>query len=191
MTVGGTATDLQALVARHFVAQASRPVELRDVAVDTLRPEQRCLLATDGMVSTTLETYHLEPVVAHPISQDDVPVPRPQADWLDVPEATVVLRRRVVIRGQDSGVAYVAAESLLVPSRLPHGFGPGIGRFPSGLGAALAATGIESRRELLWFGAATLPEWYPTPVPGRLPQRTYRVIHRGEPISLITESFLR
>lgn len=191
MAVGSTAVDLQALVSRHFVAQASRPVGLSDLVVDTMRPEQRCLLATDGMVSTALETYHLEPVVAHPVSQVEVPVVAPESDWLGVAEATSVLRRRVVIGGVESGTVYVVAESLLVLSRLPHGFAPGLDRFPAGLGAALSSTGIESRRELLWFGAATLPEWYPSPVAGPLPQRTYRVVHGGEPISLITESFLR
>ncbi|MEH1015675.1 chorismate pyruvate-lyase family protein [Micromonospora sp. CPCC 206060] len=183
--------DVQALFTRHFVAQSRRPAPLTDVAVDSLHPEQRCLLATDGMVSTVLEAYHLEPIVVRPVSQGEVPVHGAEADWLGISQAATVVRRRVEIRGLVSGVTYVAAESLLVPSRLPDGFGDDIDRFPSGLGAALFARGIESRRELLWFGAGPLPGWYPDQDGGGVLQRTYRVINGGQPISLITESFLR
>jgi chorismate-pyruvate lyase len=182
--------DVEALFTRHFVAQASRPVGLLDVPVGSLHPGHRCLLATDGMVSTTLEAYNLEPIAAHPVSQGDVRAPATEAHWLGVAPAATAFRRRVALRGAVSEALYVVAESLLVPSRLPTGFGGAIDRFPSGLGAALLASGIESRRELLWFGAGPVPDWYPVPDGRHVLQRTYRVVHGGEPVALVTESFL-
>ncbi|SCL21436.1 4-hydroxybenzoate synthetase (chorismate-pyruvate lyase) [Micromonospora pallida] len=182
--------DVETLFTRHFVAQASRPVGLLDVPVGGLHPGHRCLLATDGMVSTTLEAYHLEPIAAQPVSQGDARLDATDAHWLAVPSAATAFRRRVALRGAVSDTLYVVAESLLVPSRLPAGFGDAIDRFPSGLGAALLASGIESRRELLWFGAGTVPDWYPVAAGRHALQRTYRVVHGGEPVALITESFL-
>lgn len=171
MDVGGD------LLTRHFVAQRHRPPDLADVAPDRIGDFARCLLVTDGTVSTLVEAHELEPVAVERAGAAP-PVDGALTPWLDVGAGEAVLSRRIVMRGTCSGRVHVTAESHLVPARLPAEFVDVLGLSAKGLGEALRALRVDHHRELLWFGAR-----------GPVLSRTYRLLVAGRPAVLITESF--
>lgn len=93
-----------------------------------------------------------------------------------------------------AGAKHVAvwAESHLLPGRLPAAFLGALDSSPSGLGSAFQSIGLEGRRELLWFGLGTAPEWA---IPGgqlndgQVIKRLYRVFTEDHPALLILEHF--
>ena len=90
------------------------------------------LLTTDGTVSTLLEACTGEPIVTPTTRQSgpatleqiriasgcwwQVDVARP----LELQACERLLARRVSLRGAHRGIAYVVAEALVVPDRLPE-----------------------------------------------------------------------
>jgi len=184
------APPAEPLVARHFAGQDRRPARLADVAPDTLTAYHRCLLVTDGIVSSMIEALAQEPVVVDCLAQQEILLADPDGcGWLQVRPGTAVVRRRVVIRGASSGIAYAQAESDLVARRLPPGFVDLLDGEPGGLGAALATGQVESRNELLWFGLAA-GEAAPEEAAGQPALvRSYRVFVGGRPTLLVTQSF--
>ena len=93
-------------------------------------PFDRMLLTADGTVTTLLEACTGEPIVtrttrqAGPATLDRMlaatgPWWHPDVQLLELAPAERLIARRVTLRGARSGVAYVLAESLVVPDRLP------------------------------------------------------------------------
>lgn len=173
-----------------FIAQDDRPTTLRPVNLRTLSPFQRALMAIDGTVTRFIESYTMEPVEIDVLSQDARELDEDH-DWLGLAAGEDVRAREVMLRGAYSNRLYAHAVSLLVLSRLPHGVLAALADSPTGLGGALAASGAETRREVLFYGRERIDPDVPhlARLGAECLSRTYRVIGEGQPFLLITERF--
>ena len=174
-----------------ITAQPERPAHLSQVNMRTLSPYHRALLVTDGTVTKFIEAYTMEPVDIRRVSQDTRTL---QSDdrWLQAPTGTSVVRREVTIEGRYSGTLYAHAVSTLIESRLPTAVRQRLDVEGDGLGRILNDSRLETRREILWFGrerAGQVPESDAIGPMGEVITRTYRILHGGKPIMLISERF--
>jgi chorismate-pyruvate lyase len=118
------------------------------------------LLTADGTVTTLLEACTGEAIVtrttrqAGPATLDRILGAtgrwwHPDPQLLDLAPPERLIARRVTLRGDRSGVAYVLAESLVVPDRLPGVIADRLLRAGASLGRLLAARQLETRRAVL------------------------------------------
>jgi chorismate-pyruvate lyase len=177
------------LVERHFCGQRDRPERLADVGLGDLAPDLRMLLFTDGTVTRALEARTLRQVSVSVHDERYEPVRPGVAACLDVAPGAGARRRRVMIYAGDGERPALFAESVIVLERLPKWFSPVLQSTSQGLGQALAAGKLESRRELLWYGLATAPRWAGPLADGvRTLVRAYRVVIEARPAMLIEEA---
>ena len=187
MTAGDVFDPLEDLL----VAQPERPANLGAVNLRTLTPFQRSLLVIDGTVTKFIEAYTMEPVETVRISQE---TRRLDSDhrWLDEPAGATLLARQVFLQGRYSGTLYAYAASLLARSRLSQAVLEGLETNPGGIGRVMLETGLETIRELLWYGREHVDR-PPAPIDrlssGDFISRTYRIIAGGRPLMLINEKF--
>ena len=173
-----------------FVAMDQRPESLAPVAVGALSPFLRALLVIDGTVTTFIEAYASEPVRIVRVDQHPSHA-QGDARWLACEPAEAVIRRRTLLTGAVSSRLYASATSVIVPARLSSRMRSGLEAEPEGLGKILLGSGLETRREGLWYGQealADLPATLDLPVMQCL-SRSYRVFAGGLPLMLITERF--
>jgi chorismate-pyruvate lyase len=174
-----------------FVAQFRKPPGLMAINLRVLSPFQRALLVIDGTVTKFIEAYAMEPVDVSLLSQE-VRTTAADDEWLELPAGAPVIAREVALRGRYRHQVYAYAPSLLVLDRLPQQVREALSTNPGGLGRILLQTGLESRREVLWYGRERLAE-VPAGVEGLRPgyfiSRTYRIIAGGRPVMLINEKF--
>ena len=176
-----------------FVAQFAKPSDLEEMNLSRLTPFQRTLLVIDGTVTRFIEAYTFSPVEVVLIYQETQTLPTNHA-WLDAEQGTEVVARQVVLQtvqkdGQQPTV-HVYATSIVVLDRIPQTVREGLTIKDRGLGQLLQHSGLETRRDLLWWGLER-----PTDLPEVLLHlegkpflsRTYRVVANGQPIMLITE----
>lgn len=169
-----------ATVLGHFVAQHERPVGVQDVDLAALAPHHRCLLVTDGTVTSLVAACALEPIRTRRLEQGSRPARPEEQRWLAVPAGTALVARRVAIEGARSGTVFLRASSVLVPSRLPGHFLQSLQDDGASIGSALVAGAVEHRRELLWCHRGA----------GAIASRTYRVVVRDVPALLISEDVI-
>ena len=181
----------QLLTERHFVLQDRRPNHLGDVDLIAMDPSLRNLLFTDGTVTRTLEVHTLARVFVEVVSQSRAPAPADVVSNLKIQAGMESVQRRVIIGTDASTIPVIWAESHIVPSRLPSGFLGILDGAPDGIGESLQQVKLESSRELLWFGLDSPPEWSGLleEVEPTVLKRLYRVITKGRPALLISESF--
>ena len=165
----------------RFVAQDERRSGGSYVDFAALSGHLRCLLVTDGTVSSLIEAFSLEPTRTRCLEQKPGHPTQPELRWLAATPGTVTVLRRVLIEGALTRQPYLSARSLLVPERLPDEVVDVLADERSSIGAALVRSGVEHRRELLWFERRQ----------GAVASRTYRIFIRGVPAILINEDFLR
>ncbi len=173
-----------------FTHQAERPDLLNDVKVSELSATQRMLLTTDGTVTTLLENLKLEPVYAEPCAATPLDC-GDVAVWLQLGEQDSVRERRIFLVGQYSGRHYVMARSAIVEHRASGEFFAALAQAHGGLGEVLRQVGMETTRELLWYGQVKperYPDWLATTEP--LLSRAYRIWHQQRPLLFIHETFL-
>ena len=125
-----------------------------------LDPFDRMVLTADGTVTTLLEACTDEQIVtratrqAGPASIDRLLMAtgrwwHPDDGLLDLAPMDRLIVRRVSLRGASSGVAYVLAESLVVPDRLPAAIAERLHRDGASLGRLLAAGRTHRRSKSL------------------------------------------
>jgi chorismate-pyruvate lyase len=178
------------LIAQHFVMQDERPPALDDVTLEELGPELRMLLFTDGTVTRALEAWALCRVVVDVVDEHLGGLPDELAVCLDCAAGAEVRHRRVTLQSADDGTPLVYAESLILFERLPAGFLALLAHSRQGIGEALSAGRFESRRELLWFGLSSAPDWHQASFRRQSTlARTYRIVIDDAPVMVITEAF--
>lgn len=174
-----------------LVAQESKPTSLKAVNLRALDPYQRALLTIDGTVTKFIEAYTMEPVVIAGLEEETQLLPS-HHPWLDAPEKTRVVARQVTLEGKHSRVFHAYAASLTVPDRLGEKIKRELKVNEAGIGRAIRKIGLETRREVLWYGSEG-PDQVPEAVRGHFAEgcltRTYRIIAHGKPVMLICEKF--
>lgn len=174
-----------------LTAGSARPAGVQDVNMRGIEPFWRVLLAIDGTVTEFIEAYQLEPVVTTAVHAEERKLAEPHAQ-LKAEAGTRVVGRQVSLVGKYSRTFYSAATSLTIPDRMPREFRAELKRNESGIGQAIRKVGLESRREILWFGLESPPR-----VPDELRNqfgesclaRAYVIITGRRPAMLIHERF--
>ncbi len=174
-----------------FVAQHARPATIGPVGVASLKPFQRALLAIDGTVTQFIEAWAMESVEVLRLGQRELALAAADA-WLALDAGAHAIRRRVMLRGRDSGRFYAWADSVIAVGRIGPGMRRALEREGGGIGKILIDAGVESRREALWYGhdrPAEIPAEVAACWQGEFLVRTYRLLADGQPLMLITERF--
>ena len=152
---------------------------------------QRMLLGTNGTVTHILEAYADEPVEVVKLRQEFDVVGDVDAE-LELSGDDKLLRRRVLLRGAQTGRTLLYAEATVAVARLEPEIIDGLVATDTPIGALLAAHRTETFREILrvqrepaggrgvYFGVEASTE---------LIARTYRIIRGQQPVILITEKF--
>ena len=178
-----------------FVAQFAKPPDLEEINLSQLTPFQRTLLVTDGTVTQFIEAYTLSTVEVVLLHQEMQTLSTDHA-WLDTEEGAQVVARQVMLQtGQRTGqqpIIYAYATSILVLDRIPQTIREGLTLKGQGLGQLLQRSGLETRRDLLWWGLKRpddLPETLLHLQGEPFLSRTYRIVAERQPIMLINEQF--
>jgi chorismate-pyruvate lyase len=165
-------------------------------------PFDRMVLTADGTVTTLLEACTGEPITTRttretgPATLDrllgvaDGWWRQSDARLLEPAPAEAVIARRVTLHGARSGVAYVLAESLIAPERLPCSLAARLQRAGASLGRLLAADSVETRRELLHITAVragSASNHLGVPPGANLARRTYRILTGRRTAAVVTE----
>jgi len=149
------------------------------------------LAGSTGTVTALLECLVGEPLDAAVRGHRAVAADGARA--LDVPDGHPLVCRAATLFGRRSGRPYVEAVSLLVPSRLPVGFGPQLESGDQPIGRLLEAGGIEVTREALAgpdpLARSVWPDVAPADETVRT-ARTYRLLAGERPVIVISEWFL-
>jgi beta-ribofuranosylaminobenzene 5'-phosphate synthase len=164
-------------------------------------PFDRMLMTTDGTVTTLLEACTGEPVVTRarrqsgPATLDELRTTagcwwHADTGILELEASEDLIARRVSISGERSGVVYMAAESLLVPGRLPELIAKRLSRAGASLGRVLDSCRLETRREV--FDVATVRagavgDPFGVGPSATLGRRTYTIVLDRRPIAVVTE----
>jgi len=144
---------------------------------------------TSGTVTEYLEQLVGETIDAHAHRHDMIAARN--ANGLGVEDGELLLYRAATLRGRTSGKPYVYAESVIVVSRLPMGFGNQLETSTVPIGRIL-----EEMRVTVSRHAIGEPDGVPRPnsdmkVSDYLVARTYRLESQQTPVMIITEWFLK
>ena len=159
-----------------FVAQFARPSDLEEINLSQLTPFQRALLVTDGTVTRFIEAYTFSPVEVVLLHQETQILPTNHV-WLEVAKGTEIVTRRVMLqtgpRGGQQPTVHSYATSFIVLKQIPQVIRDGLTLRGRGLGQLLQYSGLETRRDLLWWGLK-----YPKDLPEMLlhPRRGNRFL---------------
>ena len=176
-----------------FVAQFAKPSGLEEMNLSQLTPFQRALLVIDGTVTQFIEAYTFSPIEVVLLHQETQTLSAHHV-WLDAEQGTEVVARQVVLQTETKDdqqpIVHAYATSIVVLNRIPQIIREGLTFKGQGLGQLLQHSGLETRRDLLWWGLKRpkdLPEALVHLEEKPFLSRTYRVVANGQPIMLINE----
>ena len=152
---------------------------------------QRILLGTDGTLTPILEVYAEERVAAVKLRQVLDVSGEPDAR-LELADGASVLRREVLLRGQRTGRTLLHASADVAVERAPAHLLDGLEQTDEPIGRLLTAGRTESFREILEVGreaAGRHAGHFGIPATADVLVRTYRIVHAGAPLVVITERF--
>ena len=178
-----------------FVAQFAKPLDLEEINLSQLTPFQRALLVIDGTVTRFIEAYTFSPIEVVLLHQETQTLPADHA-WLEVKKGTEVIVRQVTLQTErmddQQPIVHAYATTIIVVDRIPQTIREGLTLKGQGLGQLLQRSGLETRRDLLWWGlkrSKNLPEVLLHLEGKPFLSRTYRIVADGQPIMLINEQF--
>lgn len=152
---------------------------------------QRLIFNTDATVVRILENCFDERIRTAGLAQE-ISQGTPSDVDLELSGGESILRRSTLLRGCQSGLNYIYAESEIVLDRLPADVREGLLESSEPIGRLLIRGRVETFRELLRAGRALAGARGPDlgAGPGQMvPFRTYRIIVGGRPVMRITELF--
>lgn len=165
--------------------------QLNGIDFGSLGLLERVLLVSDGTLTDLFEAAFLEPIALVKVSVDIFDSTGPVED-LEVGVGSPVMRRQILLQGENSGTNYVFGDSLIALEALDPDFREELVASTHPMGRLWVLHKLETRKEILriWRGpAGELSGALGVTPETALLSRTYRVISRGRPIMLITESF--
>lgn len=166
------------------------PPPLGDAPLSVL---QRILLTTDGTVTHILEAYSGEAIEVVKLSQALDEASYAECAELGLTEHEKVLRRSILLRGRQSGVPLLHADSLIVVDRLELGVRSGLVMTSKPIGRLLRENRTETFREILtsWQDeAGPLAAEFGVDESAQMLCRTYHVVAAKQLMMVITERFL-
>jgi chorismate-pyruvate lyase len=116
------------------------------------------LLVTDGTVTKSLEAYFGEPMEVVVLSHSEILSER-NYPTIDVFPNDPILRRRVVLQGKHSRVAYAFAESTVAITSLPHDLRRRLTERKGGIGELIRESRLETYRDIWAIREATANSW--------------------------------
>jgi chorismate-pyruvate lyase len=158
---------------------------------NNIDPLQRVLLITDGTLTEILEATLLERIGLIKVAQQVIYATASHVH-LEPDPGEVVMERRILLRGAESGKNYVYAESFIAVDRLGPSFREELVNSNTPLGRLWREYKLETFKELLDVRcrpANDLSEYFDSARTSQLLVRTYRVFSRGRPVMVITEYF--
>lgn len=166
----------------------------RDGTVDVraLSVVGRIALTTDGTLTHILEAYAGEPVQLVKLANVLVAAGESVEPALD--EGERALRRTILLRGRDSGTAFVYAESVVIIDRLPPSVVHGVLETDRPIGKLLIDCRFETLRRItaVWEEPAGAVAAHLDIAPtDTLVARTYEIVAAGRPFARITEKFAK
>tara|TARA_E500000331_G_scaffold39180_1_gene32562 strand:- start:12633 stop:13190 length:558 start_codon:yes stop_codon:yes gene_type:complete len=156
-----------------------------------LEPFQRVLLTTDGTVTDILSAYLGEAIKVRKLGQS-TEVSERGVTLLNLLAGSGLMRRQIVLCGETSGQAYLFAESLIVPERLPSEICEGLTFSQRPVGMLMIDSRLETFREIVRTEkiiAGKRSNYLDCSTDNWLISRTYLVFASGEPVMQITEQF--
>ncbi len=156
-----------------------------------LNPIHRILLTTDGSITGIIEAVTEKRVEVETIEQRVVKADGEMAKVLGVEVGDEINYRVVYLKAGDE--IYAKAVSLTPIKRLEDRFKEDLMRADIPIGRIMKKHGIEARREILWGRVERADELraeeFGIPASSLLLVRNYNIIHRGEVLMNITETF--
>lgn len=152
---------------------------------------QRILLTTDGTVGRILQQFTGEEMkvikLEHSFEKAEMGHPA-----LEASEEDTVLRRTVILQGRLSGANFMHAESFLRTASLDDDLLQALVDSDVPMGRLFCDRRLETFREVLTSGqepADSCAAVFGVEPAASLIYRTYRILHRGRPMVVITERF--
>jgi len=171
----------------------AKSIKTIEKSVGHLSPVQKILLGTDGSVTQLLEAVTGHAVTIRTIEQAVVPADAVVAGNLGVPEGEPVNHRVVELKDATNGQVLIYAVSKTPLSRLNPCIREDLMKADIPIGKIIRQHRIEARREIVCARAAPASsetaKIFHILRNEPLLTRQYRIIHRGEPLILITEQF--
>lgn len=158
---------------------------------EELSPFRRALLVIDGTVTKFLEAYLWEPILVENLYQKRVVVNRDIA-LLDLRKGEKVIKRKVLLRGKNSGEVYTFAESYIRVDRLKKDVRRDLENGIIGIGELLRDRRVETYREIVNYGkrkAGRLGKYFGINRDSHILFRKYVIFSGGKPVIMITEKF--
>ena len=109
---------------------------------------QRILLTTDGTVTEILEAHLFESMRIVKLYEEQIATDK-AIPYLEVPQGTEVMARKILLRGKYIHKNYIYAESLLVPDRLSPQMRDDLLNTRKPIGLLILEARMETFREIL------------------------------------------
>lgn len=151
----------------------------------------RVLLSTDGTVTHIVEAYAGEPVYLVKLFHSLVSDPGERAK-VGLGPGERALRRKILLRGVESHVTFVYADSVVMLDRLPPGVAEGLLDSEAPIGRLLYESRAETFREItaMWEERDEhIAALFELGAAEPLVSRTYQIVMKGRPFAWITEKF--
>ncbi len=155
---------------------------------------ERVMLACDGTFTFQLEAFVQESIEIEILDYTERPIDGVAAQIMKSTPGDVVWERKVLLRGANSGEAFVFAHSYVDAARLPKALAEDLQTSPSGIGRLFVDYRLSIYRDLVGYffedGEAYAP-WFPKRKNLQFLARVYRVFFEDRPVMIITEKMPR
>lgn len=151
----------------------------------------RLFLTCDGTLTDIIEAAFLEPIKLTKLSVTSSLTSAP-IEELDLKSGEPVMRREILLQGENSQTTYMYAETVVALDGLPATLREQLANTDIPIGRLMMQHKLETRKELLkiWRVPTTdVSLFFGSEKQGGLIARTFRVFSGGRPIMLISEYF--
>jgi|GEM_PF-6093734 len=171
-----------------------QPILGAHLALDGVSDLERIMLACDGTFTFQLEAFVRELIEIEILSYDRRRIPETAAKVMKSAPGDFVWERKVLLRGADSGEAFVFAHSYVDAARLPAPLANDLQESPAGIGRLFVDYRLSIYRDLVGYffedGAPYAP-WFPQRKNLQFLARVYRIYFDERPVMIITEKMPR
>lgn len=161
------------------------------IDVTQLKPLQRIILTSNGTVTKLLEDLLGEQLTVVKL-HETVAVHEQAIPYLELPAQQQVIQRKICLQGMKTGINWLYAESIIVPTRLDPSFRDDLLESQIPIGNLWSKHRVETFKEILppfQQPAGELAQYFSIEPQQLLLGRTYRVFSRQQAVMMLTEMF--